>query len=598
MLRNKLVRSDGSIIDSSVIISCEYTEGVNSSTNLTVGDVTSSELSVEILSKGSIQQDEILTYSIIEDGVERPIGVFKAEKPTVATRSSIQFTAYDNIAKTEKSFSEWLRDNQTLFPMTLLTLVQHACSHCGVTLATTDFPHADLQVTAFSADGITCRQILSWAAAIAGRFVRANVAGKLEFAWYGTESSISIVSKDRESATALTLIDDGEGNVTIQSDDLTLTDDGEGNVSIASSKIMVANDGAGGVYLVAEARAIPFLQGSLTYESYNTDLINRVQIKHSEDDVGVIYPASATGNCFTIAGNLILGAANNADVTSVAQSLYEQLKNTSYVPFGVTIPRTISVRAGDMVSVADSNGKVFTSYAMKVAVSPRGTEITATGDKSYGSNAAVAYEKYENLTGKVMTISKTVDGLTMRNADLEGKVGGLELSTEEFKTYVQNTYVSGDDFTSYKTTVSSEFKETAEGFTMTFENVKKNISDINGELESVSKEMKGLDKSLVDVKAYINPGIVDYDDDNIPIYGLEVGQRTNVNGQEVFYKYARFTSNRLSFFDQSDNEVAYISDQKLYITHAEITESSKHGGFIDTVLEDGSILSKWVGGVS
>ena len=70
MLRNKLVRSDGSIIDSSVIISCEFTEEVNSSTNLTLGDVTASEISVEILSTQVINQDEVLTYYIIEDGVE------------------------------------------------------------------------------------------------------------------------------------------------------------------------------------------------------------------------------------------------------------------------------------------------------------------------------------------------------------------------------------------------------------------------------------------------------------------------------------------------------------------------------------------------
>ena len=79
MLRNKLVRSDGSVIDSSVIISCEYTEEVNSSTNLSVGDVTASEIAVEILSTDAIQQDDVITYYVIEDGVETKIGVFNAE---------------------------------------------------------------------------------------------------------------------------------------------------------------------------------------------------------------------------------------------------------------------------------------------------------------------------------------------------------------------------------------------------------------------------------------------------------------------------------------------------------------------------------------
>ena len=64
---------------------------------------------------------------------------------------------------------------------------------------------------------------------------------------------------------------------------------------------------------------------------------------------------------------------------------------------------------------------------------------------------------------------------------------------------------------------------------------------------------------------------------------------------EVFDKFARFTSDRLSFYDQNDNEVAYISDRKLYITHVEVKGTFSIGGFIDTVLSDGSIVTKWVG---
>ena len=60
------------------------------------------------------------------------------------------------------------------------------------------------------------------------------------------------------------------------------------------------------------------------------------------------------------------------------------------------------------------------------------------------------------------------------------------------------------------------------------------------------------------------------DDNGIPIYGLEIGQRNDVDGVEVFNKYAQFTSDRLSFFDSNDVEVAYISDYKLYITHVVI----------------------------
>ena len=81
-----------------------------------------------------------------------------------------------------------------------------------------------------------------------------------------------------------------------------------------------------------------------------------------------------------------------------------------------------------------------------------------------------------------------------------------------------------------------------------------------------------------------------------PVYGLEVGQRIVADGVETFNKYARFTANKLSFYDQNDNEVAYISDYKLYITYVEVIGSFKQGGFIDTTLGDKSVVTKWIGG--
>jgi hypothetical protein len=577
MLRNKLVRSDGSIIDSSVILSCGFTEEVNSNTNLSVGDITSSELTVEILSTTPIRQDEVLTYSIIEDGVEQQIGIFKVEKPTVATRTSMRFSAYDNIIKTEKIFSDWLRDNQGLFPMTLLQLVQHACSHCGVTLATADFPHADLVVNAFYADDLTCRQILAWAGAIAGRFIKANVSGELEFAWYLSDTNVKITPTKQDLTSPIVVDDDGNGNLSINSDNLTVSDDGLGNVTLSADGLAVVMNDTG--IKLAGSVVVPFLRDSLSYESYTTDLIERVQINHSEDDVGIIYPADATGNCFTISGNMILGASGRDDVTQVAADLYTLLKEITYVPFNVTVPRTIHVRAGDIVSITDVKGAVFTSYVMKVAVTPSGTTLTATGDKSYESNAAVSSEKYTNLTGKVLTIKKDVDGLKVKNEDLAGRVGSLEISTESFKT----SFVSSKEFTDYRT----EAEQTAEGFEQRFTQVEGSIRETN---------------------AHIRSGVLYRNEDNVPVIGIEIGQKTEGEGVETFNKYAQFTSEKLSFFDSGGDEVASVGDRKMSIANVEITGnkkatdpdygSFKQGGFLDITRANGDIVSKWVGGVS
>ena len=124
----------------------------------------------------------------------------------------------------------------------------------------------------------------------------------------------------------------------------------------------------------------------------------------------------------------------------------------------------------------------------------------------------------------------------------------------------------------------------------------KGIEQLFTDIQEIISGMDSIENSIIEVNAHIKSGLLYYDDDGVPVYGLEVGQRTEIDGEEVFNKYARFTANKLSFYDQNDNEVAYISDKKLYITHVEITGSLTHGGFVDTVMPDKSIVTRWVGG--
>lgn len=128
--------------------------------------------------------------------------------------------------------------------------------------------------------------------------------------------------------------------------------------------------------------------------------------------------------------------------------------------------------------------------------------------------------------------------------------------------------------------------------------IQKNATDIESFYESMQEiltEIETLEHSVIAVTANIKSGLLYYDDSGVPVYGLEVGQKTKMDGVEIFDKFARFTSDRLSFYDQNDNEVAYISDRKLYITHVEVKGTFRMGGFMDTVLSDGSIVTKWVG---
>ena len=108
--------------------------------------------------------------------------------------------------------------------------------------------------------------------------------------------------------------------------------------------------------------------------------------------------------------------------------------------------------------------------------------------------------------------------------------------------------------------------------------------------------MDGMYDSTVSTSAHIKSGYL-YDDENgFPVYGLEIGQKSTANGMEVFNKFARFTSGKLSFYDANDVEVAYISDYRLYINDAQINGTLTLGGYrVDT--SDGLIF-RWIGGTS
>lgn len=156
--------------------------------------------------------------------------------------------------------------------------------------------------------------------------------------------------------------------------------------------------------------------------------------------------------------------------------------------------------------------------------------------------------------------------------------------SEAAENRYNSLYVAQSDFGTYTEEASQRILENSTAIESFFESMQEILAQIDT-----------LEHSLIEVNANIKSGLLYYDDSGVPVYGVEIGQRTKLDGVEVFDKFARFTSDRLSFYDQNDNEVAYISDRKLYITHVEVRGSFSMGGFTDTVLSDGSIVTKWVG---
>lgn len=183
----------------------------------------------------------------------------------------------------------------------------------------------------------------------------------------------------------------------------------------------------------------------------------------------------------------------------------------------------------------------------------------------------------------------SIKALIIKSADI------VNAYSEEISKKLKGMYVAQSDFGTYSEQTTSDIIANSKSITQAYENIQTLTSDVAG----ISKKMI--------TNAHIKSGLLYYAGEDgkehsneipngVPVYGLEVGQRVVADGIETFNKYARFTANRLSFFDQNDKEVAYISDYKLYITHVEVTGSYTQGGFVDTTREDKSVVTKWIGG--
>lgn len=381
----------------SAIKSLTLHAAVNAGQEFTIGSAFSDYIEAEIWADpgGSLQitAGDALTYYRQDDAGNRTkVGVFYAEKPTRTKRNSYKVTAYDTMSKLDADFSGWLHANQAQFPKTIWQLVQLACQRAGVTLASSSLPiNGSYSVQAFYADDLTCRQIISWAAEAAGCYAHMNADGKLQFLTY----------TDKRSTAKIT--PDGASNSTA------------------------------------------YYADSLSYEDYTVKAIEKVQIRQSDSDVGVIYPDSTTAtNTYAVQGNLLLTTGTEANLKSVVQNLYNVLKNVTYTPCKVSVPSSSGLACGQIVHVKDARGREFDTYLMSATISSGKASFESVGSASQESSSAVNSQSYKNLTGKMLEIKTSVDGLEVKASDLTGKYTDLKATVDGLSSEVKkDTKITG-----------------------------------------------------------------------------------------------------------------------------------------------------------
>jgi hypothetical protein len=396
MVKNILVLDDGTeiaagTVGQNAILSLTCTETVSKTTDLCPGAACSNKLEITIwVEPGTdlpITSGTRLTHYRETSGHRTLAGTYWAVKPTSQTRNTYKVYAYDAVSRLDSVQSTWLRSIQDQFPMTLWKFAGLVAQRCGVTIANNSLPrNGTYLVQAFYADNLTGRQLLAWVAEASCTFLRATPDGKIEFAWYTDYNALQSIGPT------------------------------------------------------------VYIRDGLSHDKFQTAPVVKVQIRQSDDDVGVLYPSDESGsNALVIQGNLLLTSATAEALKPVAQAIFETMKGVTYTPLKVTVPADFPLPApGNIVSVTDARGNVLSSYIMTRKISGQQVTLESTGNATRDGTAAVNEQSYKNLTGKMLEIKTSVDGLEVKASDLTGKYTDLKATVDGLSSEVKkDTKITG-----------------------------------------------------------------------------------------------------------------------------------------------------------
>ena len=396
MVKNILVLDDGTeiaagTVGQNAILSLTCTETVSKTTDLCPGAACSNKLEITIwVEPGTdlpITSGTRLTHYRETSGHRTLAGTYWAVKPTSQTRNTYKIYAYDAVSLLDGVQSTWLRSIQDQFPMTLWKFAGLVAQRCGVTIVNSSLPrNGTYLVQAFYADNLTGRQLLAWVAEASCTFLRATSDGKIEFAWYTNYSTSQSIGPT------------------------------------------------------------VYIRDGLSHDKFQTAPVVKVQIRQSDDDVGVLYPSDESGsNALVIQGNLLLTSATAEALKPVAQAIFETMQGVTYTPLKVTVPADFPLPApGNIVSVTDARGNVLSSYIMNRTISGQQVTLESTGNATRDGTAAVNEQSYKNLTGKMLEIKTSVDGLEVKASDLTGKYTDLKATVDGLSSEVKkDTKITG-----------------------------------------------------------------------------------------------------------------------------------------------------------
>lgn len=417
MFQDKFVLADGTALQSN-IVGVDWTTSSNSDSDIAPGSVCASAVEIEFWvnsdSAISVTQGTVLTYYKVYKAdndldIETKIGVFTCDKPEKTGSNKYKVTAYDNVSLLDVDVTEWL--NALTFPIAIKDFATALAAKCELELANEPRLNKDYQIQKFTGSGVNARDLMKMVCSASGCFCNADANGKLFFDWYKKNDRVIISPKKSINKKSFRLFDVVKRSL----------QDNVHRVLISAKSGSDTPDG------------IPYFANQLTFSDFVVKAIDKVQVRQSDDDVGVVYPADEQGtNALVIQGNQLLSTTSDAALRPYVKNLYDGLNNITYVPCSnIQTPETLEIKVGDIVTVSDGKNK-FDTWITSVKHSGGKCTFESVGNANRNTTTAVNNVKY-NSKQRILKISATVDGLTVKAEQTEQDISGLSSQYTQLK---------------------------------------------------------------------------------------------------------------------------------------------------------------------
>lgn len=227
----------------------------------------------------------------------------------------------------------------------------------------------------------------------------------------------------------------------------------------------------------------------------------------------------------------------------------------------------VSILYGGAVLDFDGGLRADTSLSVESLTETDKSKASSTGEKLRKTTLEVdkANQKITAVVESVEETQEYVNGVVEQVR--EENSAALEISKDEILNTVSQVYATQTETEALRQEVSSQMAQTAEQVEIRFTQAQEATQQVADDLEADRNERETYIRFTAD--------------------GMELGKSDSA-------LIARLTNDRLSFLENG-REVAYVSNNKLYITQAEILDNIHLGSFAFVPRENGNLSLVWKG---